>query len=972
MKKFFFTLSLGMGLLFTSGYAWAQHDPGNNTGNPELIQDEFFYQFEGDQPKHWTVVGTPKMLSLRETYNSSTGQAIGIKTGNEYGRLEQIINTGTAYKAGDEFEALLHYFVEDGSAPEGGVRLMMQWLDAQGHEVTSIEEKKLLNNSRLWFSHIKSWGTLRFRTFMPAGAVKFRFAIEVNKNSSVRIDDVSFSHDQRKAPSLTVLPQVTRSHELKVGESKSQYYVVQSHHQTAELPIELSTGIPFSVSPAVLPARQNITELTITCTPTEAGKIPRGRQSSAASIKDTHGGVLNIPLSVFATDPNNPPSLTVSPATIETFNYYQGETQAVVKEIDLDFEHMIDNVHLKIVPSGKGFLLNSPSTITYFEKAYPPRIQKGINDTKIKIGFRGKELGTVDAELVVTSPMFETKRIPLKGIVHSASAQWKETFSQKKSAPAGDNRFAEMDTRGYHWFDRGVWQLSNMAVYDTDEKQIIFYKENASLVYAGTFASGIIYNEDFPDGISSIEVKAGESAATAELAVEVSYDHGGTWHRTLAPKKLASGRKTSFPVNTHQPTVFRLVRTNSGDLDGYLAISEIVVTAADKSARIAHNSLVELADFSLDIARPLLKEGFNTQLHHSPIMLEGWRNLAFAGNRPWVSYIQKANDSKSGKDEEVAKVTLYNATPQDNRELTAFLVSPLLSYSKAKSKELTFRLFRQTAIEADKFFIYIGTVKDAKIAELNEIPYKELAPNSELKDRVWYDYLLNLEEYQLGDIEDFVVIFALQSPVGGNETSTTYLIDDVTWGKDDNPVITADKPIIAFYQLQGGALSLNVTTKNGVEPIRTSLFAVGNTPLVFNVWPTELPSDGGRLDLSINRQKLSDRARDYGALLYLSTRGGKDVSVRLFATPKTLEEIQSLSVHEVGEAEPNAYAYRQGEEIHVVAPGVVSVEAYALSGLQIGQTWGSDALMLRTATANVGPVVLVLRYSDGRRQSLKL
>lgn len=967
MKKIYRIALLALALLPSWASLRGQNDPGNNTGNPELIKNEFFHDLQGDKPANWTVVGKVTAYSARNAYHSSTGYAVGIETADAFGSLEQVVNVA-AFNAGDEFEGLLHYYVEDDSAEAGGVRLEMKWLNDAGQELTLPAERTLLNNKDLWFSRIKSWGTLRFRTTKPAGATKFRFAVQVNKQSNVRIDDVSFAQETKKTAFVTILPQNVRAHYLEVGQTATNKFVVQTFHQNRALDVEVSNNTPFSVDKSSVASGTNHTELTVTCKPTEAGKVPRGRTTPSAL---TIGGGLNVPLSVYSIDPNNKPSLKVTPSPVDVFTYILGDAVRPSKELLLDFENMIDNVRLEIQPSGTGFTLNN-TNITYFERAYPP-LQVGVNDTRVTVAFNGngKPVGEVNAELVVTSPMFETMRIPLKGNVRPASDLWKETFKTKHPAPA-DPRFAKMQERGYQWFDQGLWQFWSGTIWDEDtDKEVFFYNEASTLVYTGKFGQGIIYNEDFPNGIASIRVKGGGYAGEgAALAIEVSHDHGGTWQRVGEPKRITEGKVIAFDINTHQPTLFRLVRTNSGGFENAFAISEVIVTPSEASARLVHQSLVELVDISTDKPLPLHAQDFDKQLHHGPLSLEGWRNISFAGNRPWVSFTQKAEDSGSGQAEEVAKVTLYNATAQSGRELTALLVSPLLDYTNAKTKELTFRLYRQTAIEADKFFIYLGVVKGGKIDELHQIPFKELAPNQEIKDRVWYDYLINLADYTLPGIDRFVVVYALQSPVGGNETSTTYLIDDFTWGREDNPVIRVDRPVIPFYQMSFAPEQLQVTTKNATDIVRTSLFGVGRTPMIFKVQPEALAPDGGTLSVAIDTQKLKDRTKDHASLLFLSTRGGANVEVKLFATPKTEDEVKALGVEAIDTTAPDAYAYRSGSEVHIAATGLVSAAAYDLSGVLVGQAWGSDHLSLPVSSR--GHLLLVLQYADGKRQTLKL
>lgn len=943
-------------------------DPGENT-NPELLKDEFLYEFNGDKPTKWTVVGQSSQLSGRDTYNSNTGHAVRIQTTDALGLLEQIIDLTSNYKTGDEFEGLLHYSVELGSKEEGALRLAMKWLDASGKEITTESEKKFINNDKLWFSHMRSWGTLRFRARLPEGAKRFRFAIEVNKQSNIRLDDFSFRKQDNPTPFVSVLPQVTRFIEVEVGKSLTQNYVVQSYNQQTARKIELTEGIPFSTNLEQIGSGSHVVDLAITCKPTTAGKVPRGSQHSQASIDNGAGQKINIPLQVYSIDPKNPPSVTVKPQPIADFVYNLGAPGNVSQEIELDFENMIDEVKIAIEPSGQGFTINR-TNVPYFEKEFPNlNLHIGVNDTKVNIGFRSSKVGTTEAHLVISSPMFQTKRIPLKGIVKQGEAGWREKFSKRKFPNASNTRYSDMEALGYYWFDKGIWTMRNNSIYDGETQEIFFYGDAAELRYEGGFSDGLIYSEDFPNGIASIKVKAGAYAAdNAMLALEVSYDHGGSWQRVGEPKAVKADKEQTYTVNSHQPTTFRLVRTNSGSAEGVFSITEVGIEPSPASGRLTHSSLVDLVDFSKDKAQARLVESFDNELHHGALSIDGWRNLAFAGNRPWVSYQQRMQDSGTLNDEDVAKVTLYKATPQGEQELTAFLVSPLLSYEEAKTKELTFRLFKQTALEQDKFFVYIAPVQGGKIGQVLLLPIEQITPGGKLNERVWYDYLLKLNEYEgLDNLKEFVVIFALQSPLGANETSTVYLLDDFSWGREDNAVISVDKKLLAFFELQSSPLDLEVTTKNARESVRTMMISANNSPQVFKLDKPTLPATGGTLSVSIDRQKLASKPRDYGTRLFLSTRGGQNLEVRLFATPKTEQQI--LPTEEV---KPNAYTYRRGNEVVVSAPSLLLAEAYSLSGQLISAAHGPADELVLNVSAQTQRIVLRLTYTDGSKQTIKL
>lgn len=967
MKKLFTSALFVATFLFSARALAAQDgpDPGENP-NPELLKDEFLYNFTGNTPTDWMVEGKAEQLTARDTYNSATGSAVRITAIGTEGSLSQTIDMpSTQGAAGDVFEGLLHYLVDEG--PEtGAVRLSMQWLNVRGEVITSQDDKLFVDNSALWFSMPKTWGTLRFRTTMPMGATRFRFSIRVNLFSKVRLDDFSF---RKQTPPLTpfisVLPQSQPAHYLHLGQSATHRYYVQSSGLTGSRNIEITSGVPF---------RSNLTsisgsgtqELIVTCTPTTAGKIPRGKAVSALTIPVDETRTVSIPLRVYSIDPAKPPRMSIDPASFGVLTYEQGAPAAVSKDLNLRFENMIDDVTIAVTPMGKGFSINK-SSVMYFEKAYPG-LKIGVNDTPIKVSFRNPNanVGEVDAVLTLTSPMAETLSYPIKVQVTAAGSGWIEKFTKKRTATG--SRYTDIADRGYGIYDKGVWRAEGGALIDADERQVTFLNGGSTLYFEGTFRNGGIYNEDFLSGIASITVQAGDVLdAAAELAVEVSYDHGGTWMRPAAAQRVVANRKLTYALNTHQPTIFRLVRTNDGSYDQAFMIRTIEVTSSADGGRVVLPSLAEVLSFSGMTSRSQVRELFQGKLHHGALRLEGWRNYSFSGNRPWVAFTQLADDSGTGEPEEVAKITLYNSTRQSEAPLTAHLVSPLLSYTNAPSKELTFRLFKQVETPGDLFFVYLAPVENGQVKEFMRIPFESITPNGEVKERTWYDYLINLADIpELGtSLQDFVVVFSLQSQVDGNGTSTTYLLDDFTWGQTNNPVLSLDRVDVPFVSQVAGRRSepkkIVVSTRNGRDVVRTMLYSTNSK--VFAYEPAQLLPEGGEISITAK----PERDVDYAGQLYLMTRGGATIYARLFCTPKP--EVTSATELDV----PNAFAYRRGTLVVVNAPGLKLVEAYALDGVRIARasSWVGQEMQLEVPLAVEHPV-LVLHYEDGHRQTIKL
>lgn len=950
----------------TGLFAQSGEDPGNNP-NRELLLDAFLYEFANNKPTKWTTVGTTEELTGRDGYNSSTGSALRITTTTQQGLLEQIVSfTSADLTPGDVVEGQLHYHVDAGPAT-GALRLKMQWLGANDQVLTDASERKFVDAEDLWFSMPLTWSELRFRSTVPAGATRFRFAIVTQSGSVVRLDDFSL---RKQSPPLTpfisILPQVQPAHELNLGQVGTHRYRIQGSGLTAPHPVNLTEGMPFTASLANIPQGASVSDLTVTCTPTEAGKVPRTNSSARLWMTVAGTREVGVPLRYFAIDATKPPTITVTPGTFERLSYQQGSVARVSRELQLSFANMIDDVKISIESTTPGFSINQNS-IRYFEKEYPNLgIKIGVNNTKLRVDFLNIKapVGVHQATLVLSSPMMAAPlRYPISVEVKAGAQAWIEKWSKENKA-AG-SRYTDMKDRGYYWFDRGVWHTTGSLILDAEAQEAFFYSEGCTLTYMGSFSGGRIYDEDFPAGIRTIKVKAGEYAgASALLALEVTHDNGGTWRRIGAPTKVVAEKVLSFEVNSTEPTRFRLVRTNGGDWEQSFSVKSIEVSANEPNTRVAYTTLAETLDFTGATALAKYEQNFDGMLHHSAIHREGWRNVSFSGNRPWVAFKQSAEDAGNDTGEEVAKVTLFNATRvSTDMPLTAHLVSPLLSYTTSASKELAFRLWKQTQSTDDIFYVYIAPVVNGRITEFKQLDLDALSPGGRVRERLWHDYLLDLSEYDLSALEQFVVIFSLQSPYDGNNTTTQIFVDDFSWGKTDNPKITASQPIVAFFEQQANVTSeiqqIRVETQNAKDVVRTLLESPNAK--VFRVDTSVLPKEGGTIDISVR----PERNTEYIAALYLMTRGGANVEVRIFSTPRTMEEILPIDSPE----QANAYLYHNGNALVVVAPELSQVVAYDLSGVRVAQGNGLGEIQLDLHAGK--HYVLKLRYSDGRSQTLK-
>ena len=145
--------------------------PGMNVDKPEkeLLENQFFWDFNSDNtPKNWEIKGEQIFKrEKRDSYHSDTGFGVGIKTGNEKGFLKQTIDLPkNDVTVGDEIECQIHYTTISSPNNKGPLRLAFRWLNDNGNVVQSNEDA-FINNPKVFFGKMKSWGTLTFRTICP-------------------------------------------------------------------------------------------------------------------------------------------------------------------------------------------------------------------------------------------------------------------------------------------------------------------------------------------------------------------------------------------------------------------------------------------------------------------------------------------------------------------------------------------------------------------------------------------------------------------------------------------------------------------------------------------------------------------------------------------------------------------------------------------------------------------------------------
>ncbi len=275
-------------------------------------------------------------------------------------------------------------------------------------------------------------------------------------------------------------------------------------------------------------------------------------------------------------------------------------------------------------------------------------------------------------------------------------------------------------------------------------------------------------------------------------------------------------------------------------------------------------------DFSWDTSSPLtlLKENFDTVSHNKTLLLQGWQNVVRQGARPWWGYTDTNNDG-----ERCAKATAYIWGQTDSTLYDMWLVTPALDYKNAKNQVFTFRVRGDYVRDGQsaKLQLYYIDATDPKDLYQQDLNIEMPATEDQAGD--WLDFQVNLAGQE--NIADAFFMAFRFTGYSGNNGAATYLIDDVSWGRDDLPLLSADSAhIIATTGLNEKKIfAVTVQGKNLTEAISVSV--TGNNASKFKVAPATLPSLGGVLGVEFQ----SDQEGVHEAYLRIRSRGAVDLYI---------------------------------------------------------------------------------------------
>lgn len=299
-------------------------------------------------------------------------------------------------------------------------------------------------------------------------------------------------------------------------------------------------------------------------------------------------------------------------------------------------------------------------------------------------------------------------------------------------------------------------------------------------------------------------------------------------------------------------------------------------------------------DLPLTAENPLtlLNENFENITNNKPVSIEGWKNVAMEGKRAWWG--------SDADGEKTAKVSAYDSNVEIGKATPCemLLVTPPLDFVNSATKMFTFRVMGNLLTEGMTDLLELCYI-DLEGGEMNVFPVELTMPNIPDLNNEWQEYHLNLEGQDLADV--FFIGFRFKSQLG-RENSATYYIDDVTYGRDDLPMITPSVTQLAFESTKGATTvseEITLETLNTTEPITLSLG--GPNKSKFELTATTLPATGGKFAVKFQ----SDEIGVHEAYVKVSSRGAADVYIPVSVNNKDNSGIVSITF----EASPDVTVY---------------------------------------------------------------
>lgn len=287
----------------------------------------------------------------------------------------------------------------------------------------------------------------------------------------------------------------------------------------------------------------------------------------------------------------------------------------------------------------------------------------------------------------------------------------------------------------------------------------------------------------------------------------------------------------------------------------------------------------------LDDSKPLASymQNFDGVTKNKPLSIEGWKNLAQVGNRAWWGYTWADGNS-------AAKVTPYDSKMEETTPCVMTLVSPALDFKNTPNPVLTFKVMGTLMrdgmadqlevcyIEKDGEGIYVQPIDGLNI------------PASPDKNEEWVPYTIDLKGLDLADV--FFIGFRFNSSRGA-ESTTSYYIDDFSWGQTNVPLIRPNIREGSFKATAGKKATSPDIEIEGIaltSDIKISLY--GAHKGFFTLSTTTLPAAGGKFNLDF----LNTEPGEYAVEVDLNSEGAPLTAVIVGVQNETATGITDVIV----------------------------------------------------------------------------
>lgn len=425
----------------------------------------------------------------------------------------------------------------------------------------------------------------------------------------------------------------------------------------------------------------------------------------------------------------------------------------------------------------------------------------------------------------------------------------------------------------------------------------INFESTVSTLNTGFAATGIAWDPENPpmivahsEGLTPFTCKAGEQQKqTITVTTSDLPDYG-----KAAVKGLSNG---AFIIST--ATLLKNGNTQinitfkplvPGDYEEVIEFSGIKATT--ETIRITgtatENGTTEDREgdrLPLDDSKPLASyvQNFDGVIKNKPLSVEGWKNLAQVGNRAWWGYTWADGNG-------AAKVTPYDSKMEETTPCVMTLVSPALDFKNTPNPVLTFKVMGTLMRDgmADQLEVcYIE--KDGEGMYVQPIDGLNL-PASPDKNEEWVPYTIDLKGLDLADT--FFIGFRFNSSRGA-ESTTSYYIDDFSWGQTNVPLIRPNIREGSFRATAGKKATSPDIEIEGIaltSDIKISLY--GAHKGFFTLSTTTLPAAGGKFNLDF----LNTEPGEYAVEVDLNSEGAPLTAVIVGVQNETATGITDVIV----------------------------------------------------------------------------